>query len=201
MPARKSASVSAEPRGTKKKYYGPSERKMAKGENLFHDLLIAGLKDIYWAEKHLIKSLPKLAKATTTQELKTSINDHLPETEMHVKKLERIFELIGEKAGAKRSQAMEGLVKEATGVQEEIQKETYTRDAAIIMAIQKIEHYQIASYGSLKEIAKTMGHDEVVSILDEILAEEKKADARFTELAIGSINEMARGEWTKKLQD
>jgi ferritin-like metal-binding protein YciE len=183
----------------KKNSYGPSERKMTKGENLFHDLLIDGLKDMYWAEKQLVKSLPKLVKASTTDQLKNAITDHLHETEEQVKKLERVFELIGEKAQAKKCEAMEGLVDEASGIIDETEKETYTRDAALIMAAQKVEHYEIATYGSLAEFARTMGHDDVVSILEEILEEEKEADKKLNELATGTINEMARSEWTEEM--
>src|SRR5437868_3337832 len=136
-------------RTEKKNSYGPSERKMAKGENLFHDLFIDGLKDMYWAEKQLVKSLPKLIKASTTDPLKNAIQDHLQETEEQVKKLERVFELIGEKAQAKKCDAMQGLVDEAGNIIAETEKETYTRDAALIMAAQKVEHYEIATYGSL----------------------------------------------------
>jgi ferritin-like metal-binding protein YciE len=185
--------------GEKKKSYGPGEKKMTKGENLFHDLLIDGLKDMYWAEKHLVKNLPKLSKAATTDALKNSINEHFHETEEQVKKLERVFELIGEKPQAKKCDAMEGLVSEAASIIEETEKETYTRDAGLIMAAQKVEHYEIATYGSLKEFAKTMGHADVVSILEEILEEEKNADLKLNELAIESVNDMARGEWTEEM--
>jgi ferritin-like metal-binding protein YciE len=131
--------------------------------------------------------------------LKNAITDHLHETEEQVKKLERVFELIGEKAQAKKCEAMEGLVDEASGIIDETEKETYTRDAALIMAAQKVEHYEIATYGSLAEFARTMGHDDVVSILEEILEEEKEADKKLNELATGTINEMARSEWTEEM--
>jgi ferritin-like metal-binding protein YciE len=131
--------------------------------------------------------------------LKNAITDHLHETEEQVKKLERVFELIGEKAQAKKCEAMEGLVNEASGIIDETEKETYTRDAALIMAAQKVEHYEIATYGSLAEFARTMGHDDVVSILEEILEEEKEADKKLNELATETINEMARSEWTEEM--
>jgi len=133
--------------------------------------------------------------------LKTSVNEHLQETEEQVRKLERVFELIGEKPQAKKCDAMAGLVEEVTGIIEETEKDTYTRDAALIMAAQKVEHYEIASYGSLAEFAKTMGHTDVVSILEEILEEEKNADQKLNDLAVGSVNEMARNEWTAEMHE
>lgn len=175
--------------------YGPLEKKMAKGENLFHDLFINALKDIYWAEKYLLKALPKVAKSATTTELRETINDHLLETEEQEKKLVRVFELIGEKPQGKKCEAMEGLVMEANEIINETDAGSYSRDAALIMTAQKIEHYQIASYGSLKEFAKTMGHHDAVLILNEILEEEKKADQELNEIAISRINEQARTEW------
>jgi len=178
--------------GNKKKL---SAGKLNKGENLFRDLFIDELKDIYWAEKHLTKNLPKMIKAATTDELRSAISDHLNETEEQVKKLERVFELVGEKAVAKKCDAMEGLVEEVSGIIEETEKGTYTRDAGLITAAQKVEHYEIASYGSLVEFAKTMGNTDAVSILKEILQEEKDADLNLSELAKKNINEMAMKEW------
>jgi ferritin-like metal-binding protein YciE len=194
MPAKKNTPVLKA--GKKKLSYGPSEKKMAKGENLFHDLLINGLKDMYWAEKYLAKNLPKVGKATTTPELGNAITEHAVETEEQVKKLERVFELIGEKAQGKKCDAMDGLVEEMNNIIDETEKGSYTRDAAIIMGAQKVEHYEIATYGSLKQFAETMGHDDVVTILDKILQEEKNADEKLNHLAINEINQNARTEWT-----
>ena len=163
--------------------------------NLFHNLFIDELKDIYWAEKHLVKNLPKMAKASTTEELRTAFINHLHETEEQVKKLERVFELLNEKAVAKKCEAMDGLVEEASDIMDETEKGTYTRDAALITAAQKVEHYEIASYGSLVEFAKTMEHSDAAAILSEILEEEKNADSTLNNLAKRSINEMALNEW------
>ena len=182
-------------RSAKKLSYGPSERKMIKGENLFHDLLINGLKDMYWAERYLAKKLPKMVKAATSSDLRGIFSAHIVETEEQARKLERVFQLIGEKASGKKCDAMAGLIDETTGIIDETEKGSYTRDAALIMAAQKTEHYEIASYGSLKEFAKTMGYHNVVLILDEILEEEKETDIALNDLAINSINEKARGEW------
>ncbi|MEO8086017.1 MAG: ferritin-like domain-containing protein [Bacteroidota bacterium] len=187
--------------GAKNISAGPADKKMKKGENLFHDLFIDELKDIYWAEKHLVKNLPKLVKAATTTELKDAISNHLRETEEQVKKVERVFELIGEKPQAKKCDAMDGLVEEASSIIEETEKGTYTRDAALITAAQKVEHYEIASYGALAAFAKTMGHDDAAAILVEILEEEKNADDGLNDLAKKSINEKAMAEWTGDAKD
>jgi ferritin-like metal-binding protein YciE len=180
---------------TSKKLSGESSVQMK--ANPFHKLFMDELKDIYWAEKHLSKSLPKLAKGVTTEDLEEAFNNHLEETNEQIKKLERVFELLGEKAVAKKCDAMEGLVEEAQGILEDTEKDTWTRDAALISAAQKIEHYEIASYGVLTEFARTMGHDDVVSILEEILDEEKTANETLNELALGGINEEAFNEWNE----
>lgn len=148
------------------------------------------LKDIYWAEKALTKALPKMAKNATSDELKHAIENHLSETEGQVEKLERVFELIGKKAVAKKCEAMAGLVKEG----EEIMKETEKgamRDAGIISAGNKVEHYEIASYGTLSTFARILGLDEASEILNEILEEEKNADATLTQIAESTINMQA----------
>lgn len=145
------------------------------------------LKDIYWAEKALTKAIPKMAKNASSPELYEALNNHLEETEMQVEKVEQVFELIGKKAVAKKCEAMEGLISEA----EEMMKETEKgpqRDAAIISAAQKVEHYEIATYGTLATFAHTLGLDEVGSILEDILEEEKNADKTLTEVAVSTIN-------------
>src|SRR5689334_18785288 len=142
-------------KGAKKISAGPAEKKMKKGENLFHDLFLDELKDIYWAEKHLVKNLPKVIKAATSDELKEAVTNHLRETEEQVSKLERVFEAIGEKPQAKKCDAMAGLVEEVGTCINETEKGTYTRDAGLIVCSQKVEHYEIAAYGSLTSFAKT----------------------------------------------
>jgi ferritin-like metal-binding protein YciE len=164
-------------------------------DNLFHQLLVSGLKDIYWAEKYLAKSLPKIAKAATTDELKLVINEHLHETEGQVGRLESVFEMIGEKPAAKKCEAMEGLVDECSDLINETEAGSYTRDAALIMAAQKVEHYEIATYGTLAEYAKIMGHDDAAAVLHEILEEEKRADESLNKLAVDNINAMAYDEY------
>src|SRR5688572_28696290 len=123
------------------------------------------LKDLYWAEKHLTKALPKMQKAATTEELKSAIEEHLTQTQEHVTRLEQVFELFGKKAQAKKCDAMEGLIKEGESVLEETEPGSMTRDAGIIMAAQKVEHYEIATYGTLVQLAKTLGKEEAAEIL------------------------------------
>jgi len=184
--------------GAKKLSAGPAEKKMKKGENLFHDLFMDELKDIYWAEKHLTKNLPKVIKAATSDELKDAVSEHLRETQAQVQKLERVFASIGEKPQAKKCDAMEGLVEEVSSCIEDTEKGTYTRDAGLIVCAQKVEHYEIAAYGSLTEFAKVMNHQEAAEILAEILEEEKGANDKLNSVATSAINQMAMEEWEEE---
>ena len=152
------------------------------------------LKDIYWAEKNLTKALPKMQKAATTEELKNAIEEHLAQTENQVARLEKVFELIGKKAQAKKCDAMEGLIKEGESIVEETEEGSMTRDVGIIMAAQKIEHYEIATYGGLAQIAATMGFDEASDLLHETLDEEKETDQLLSEIAENNINWEAEQE-------
>ncbi|WP_125721290.1 YciE/YciF ferroxidase family protein [Flavobacterium ustbae] len=151
------------------------------------DLFIDSLKDIYWAEKALTKALPKMAKNATSENLITAINEHLTVTEGQVERLEKVFEILGEKAAAKKCDAMEGLIKEGESIMEETQ-EGPVRDAGIISASQKIEHYEIASYGTLAAFALTLNEEEAATLLQETLEEEKEADTILTEAAYNTIN-------------
>lgn len=151
------------------------------------ELFVDALKDIYWAEKALIKALPKMAKNATSENLVKTINDHLAVTEGQVTRLEKVFSLIREKAAAKKCDAMEGLIKEGQGIMEETEKGP-VRDAGIIAASQKIEHYEIASYGTLAAFAETLGEDDAVLLLEKTLAEEKDADTLLTDVAYNTIN-------------
>ncbi|MEL1255402.1 ferritin-like domain-containing protein [Flavobacterium sp. DGU38] len=150
---------------------------------LFED----GLKDIYWAEKALTKALPLMAKNATSADLIEALNSHLTETEEHVSRLEKVFELIGKKASAKKCDAMEGLIEEGKGILEETESGV-VRDAGIIAASQKIEHYEIATYGTLRQFAETLGLAEAASILELTLDEEKGADKKLTEVAVNAVN-------------
>ncbi|MBS1520816.1 MAG: ferritin-like domain-containing protein [Bacteroidetes bacterium] len=163
-------------------------------ESALNELFIDELKDIYWAEKHLTTALPKMAKAATSEELRTAIQNHLAETENHVSRLEKAFESIGEKAVAKKCEAMAGLIKEGDEIVAETEKGSITRDAGIISAGQKIEHYEIASYGTLRTLAGVLGYDEAAELLEATLQEEKNADSKLTEVAESSINQNAKNE-------
>lgn len=159
-------------------------------QTFFHDQL----KDLYWAEKQLTKALPKMQKAATTEELKSAIQDHTAQTQEHVSRLEQVFEMMGKKPQAKKCDAMEGLVKEGETAVEETQKGSMTRDVAIIMSAQKVEHYEIASYGTLVQLAETMGNSDMAGILKSTLDEEKQADENLTSLAMNNINWEAEAE-------
>ena len=167
-----------------------SEQENSQLEKLFID----SLKDIYWAEKQLTKTLPKMKKAATTDDLKSAIEEHLAQTEGHVKRLEQVFDMCGKKVQAKKCDAMEGLIKEGDSIVEETQPGSMTRDAGIIMAAQKVEHYEIATYGSLVQIAKTLGMNDAAEVLHLTLDEEKQADEKLTEVAEWHVNQAAEKE-------
>ncbi len=152
------------------------------------------IKDIYWAEKHLVKTLPKMAKAATTSELKEAFTNHLEETKVHVERLEQVFELLEEKAEAKKCEAMEGITKEGDGIVEETEAGTATRDVGLILAGQKVEHYEISTYGGLAQLARNLGRDDVAELLEQTLAEEKAADQLLTTVAEDSVNYEAAEE-------
>lgn len=151
------------------------------------DLFVDSLKDIYWAEKALTKALPKMAKNATNTNLVKAINEHLAVTEKQIIRLEAVFEMIGEKPVTKKCDAMEGLIKEGEGILEETEPGA-VRDAGIIAASQKIEHYEIATYGTLAAFARTLGEKKAAFLLEETLAEEKQADVALTEVAYNTIN-------------
>lgn len=151
------------------------------------ELLEDEIKDIYWAEKALVKALPKMAKKATSQDLVDALESHLKETENHVARLEQVFEKLGKPVRAKKCEAMDGLLKEGTEIMESTE-EGVVRDAGIILAGQKVEHYEIATYGTLTEFAKTLGENEVAELLYQTLTEEKAADEKLTRVAESSIN-------------
>jgi ferritin-like metal-binding protein YciE len=153
-------------------------------EEFFMDML----KDIYWAEKHLTKALPKMKAAATTEQLQKAFGDHLKQTEQHVTRLEKAFELLGKRAQAKKCEAMEGLTKEADSMTEETEDGSMTRDVALIAAGQKVEHYEIATYGTLVQLASNMHLNEVANLLEQTLKEEKQADSLLTNIAEKNVN-------------
>lgn len=160
----------------------------------FHELFVEELKDIYWAEKHLVKALPKLKKAATSPELAAAFEKHAEETETHVATLDQVFMLLDEKARAKKCDAMEGLLKEAENVILNTDAGSLVRDAGLILAAQKVEHYEIATYGTLVVFARTMGQSEVADLLEYTLSNEKETDAALTEVAESFVNEQAASE-------
>lgn len=151
------------------------------------DLFVDELKDIIYAERALLKALPKMAANATEPKLAAAIEEHVKVTEGQVDRLKTIFDILGESDRGKKCDAMEGLIKEGESIMEETEAGP-VRDAGIISASQKIEHYEIASYGTLAAFARTLGEDEIVSLLEATLAEEKEADALLTESAYNSIN-------------
>lgn len=144
------------------------------------------LRDVYYAELAITKALPKVAKAAKSAELKKAAEEHLAETKDQIKKLDAVFKSIGKKAQGEKCDAIEGLIKEADGLMEEASGTAL--DAGLLAACQAVEHYEIARYGSLREWAKLLGHDEAHNLLTEILDQEKAANSKLTNLAVSSVN-------------
>lgn len=154
------------------------------------DLFEDSLKDIYWAEKALVKALPTMMKNATDEKLKTAIENHLAETKTQVERLEECFNALGKKAQAKKCDAMQGLLDEGKSIIEETEPGT-VRDAGIIAAAQKVEHYEIATYGTLAAFAKVLNEEECLKYLLETLNEEKNCDELLTKVADTNLNSKA----------
>src|ERR1700744_394074 len=152
------------------------------------------LRVIYWAEKKLVKTLPKLSEAAHSDELRAAFDSHLTETETHVTRLEQVFELMGEEAKAVECPALKGIAEEGEEIIDETEDNTAQRDVGLIFAGQKAEHYEIATYGSLLQLAKDMGQSEIADLLGQTLAEEHAANDKLTELATSGINREAAQE-------
>lgn len=182
------------PKSPAKKEVPEIREKTFKTEPALMELFVDTIRDIYWAENHLVKILPKMQKAATSKALARAIGEHLNVTETHVTRLEKIFGLLGEKVQAKKCDAMEGLAKEGEGIIEDTEAGTATRDVGIILASQKVEHYEIATYGGLAQLATTLGLTEVADFLSQTLAEEKEADHKLTGIAENDINYEAAAE-------
>jgi ferritin-like metal-binding protein YciE len=146
------------------------------------ELLVDELKDLYSAEKQIVKALPKLAKAASTTELRDALMNHLEETKGQVDRLEKIAELVGKKLTGKTCAGMKGVLEEGSEVLEETEEGTI-RDAALIAASQRVEHYEMAGYGSARDFANTLGLSEVAALLEETLEEEKQADKKLTSIS------------------
>jgi ferritin-like metal-binding protein YciE len=165
-----------------------AENKTSAQQPMLEKFFVDMLKDIYWAEQHLLKILPKMKEAATTEELKEAFEDHTYETQKHVSRLEKVFDIIGQRAEAKKCEAMEGLTKETNDIIQETKKGSMTRDAALIIAAQKVEHYEIATYGGLVQLAITMGLNKAADVLDQTLMEETECDSKLTDIAESYIN-------------
>jgi len=175
------------------KNVSPSAGKGASDSRL-KEFFIDELKDIYWAEKHLVKTLPKMQKASTSPELQNAFAEHLQVTKTHVTRLEDVFESLGKKAQAKKCDAMEGITKEGEEIIDDTEEGTSTRDVGLILAGQKVEHYEISTYGGLHQLAITLGLDDVADILAQTLEEEKETDEKLTKIAENSVNYEAAEE-------
>jgi len=158
--------------------------------NDLNDLLIDQLKDLYNAEGQLTKALPKMAKAATNPELKKAFETHLAETQEHVSRLEQVFETLGERAKGKTCAAMKGLIEEGKEIMDE-DATPEVLDAGLIAAAQRVEHYEIAGYGTVRTYAETLGHSEAAKLLQQTLEEEGKTDKLLTQIAESHVNRMA----------
>lgn len=186
-----SAEIESDENNTSKENKTINKNKMQSSQlmKLFED----ELKDIYWAEKALIKALPEMAKNATSKALIAALNSHLEETKEQTLRIEQIFEIIEKKAIAEKCEAMAGLIKEATEIMES-SDEGAMRDAGIISAAQKVEHYEIATYGTLWQFAETLEMDKVADLLGTTLQEEKDADSKLSDIAMDAINMKAAAQ-------
>ena len=156
-------------------------------EKDLNDLFLDTLKDIYYAEKHILKALPKMAKAANSEELSAAFEKHYDETEGQVARLEQIFELLGKPARGKKCDAIEGILDEGKEIMDEY-ADTAAFDAGLLVAAQAVEHYEISRYGTLKAWAAKLDLPQAVKLLDQTLAEEKKTDASLSQLAEKAVN-------------
>ena len=159
-------------------------------EKTLEDLFLDTLKDIYYAERQIVKTLPKMAKAASSPELKAGFEKHLAETEGHVDRLEQIFELLGKPARGKTCDAILGIIEEGKSIMEDF-KGTPALDAGLVSAAQAVEHYEIARYGTLRTWAQQLGLKDAVTLLDATLQEEVATDRTLSELAMADVNSKA----------
>ncbi|WP_449398144.1 ferritin-like domain-containing protein [Chryseobacterium wanjuense] len=153
-----------------------------------HKFFVSALKDIYYAENAIIEALEKMQDAATTEELKEAFEDHQLQTKKHVSRLEKVFRLINEEPEPKECKAIKGIIEEGEEIIKNTEDGSMTRDAALIIAAQKVEHYEIATYGGLAQLAITMGHDKAADLLETTLQEEEDTDYELTEIAETYIN-------------
>ncbi|MDR3681111.1 MAG: DUF892 family protein [Flavipsychrobacter sp.] len=171
-----------------------SAKQATNNGSMLEEFFAGELKDIYWAEKHLVKTLPKMQKAATSPALQQAFADHLETTKTHVSRLEEVFALMGKKPQAKKCDAMAGITEEGSGIIDETEKGTATRDVGLVLAGQKVEHYEISTYGGLAQLARTLGKNDVAELLEATLGEEKEADSLLTQIAENNINYQASEE-------
>ncbi|AZA57612.1 MULTISPECIES: ferritin-like domain-containing protein [Chryseobacterium] len=153
-----------------------------------HKFFVSALKDVYYAENAIIEALGKMQEAATTDELKEAFEDHQLMTQKHVSRLEKVFKLINETPEKKECKAIKGIIEEGEEIIKSTEEGSMTRDAALIIAAQKVEHYEIATYGGLAQLAITMGHDKAADLLEKTLQEEEDTDYELTEIAETFIN-------------
>lgn len=163
----------------------------AASNSKLREFFVRQLQDIYWAEQKLVRTLPKMEDAADAPQLKQAFNSHLLETKNHVSRLEMVFDSIGVPASAKECHAMAGIVDEGEEIIDETEEGTPQRDVGLIFAGQKAEHYEIATYGGLVQLARTLGYIDAAEIMGVTLAEEKKADSLLTRIAVDGINMQA----------
>jgi len=156
------------------------------------DLFVKELKDLYSAEKQILKALPKMAKAASSEKLREGFEEHREQTEGHVERLEKIFESLGKPSRGVKCAAMEGILEEGKELLEEDADES-VMDAALIAAAQRVEHYEIAAYGTVRTLARMLGNSEAEELLQQTLDEEKQTDEKLTELAESEVNVAAQG--------
>lgn len=153
-----------------------------------HKFFVSALKDIYFAENAIIEALTEMQNAATTEELKEAFEDHQLQTQKHISRLEKVFRLIDETPEQKECKAIKGIIEEGQEIIKSTEEGSMTRDAALIIAAQKVEHYEIATYGGLAQLAITMGHDKAADLLEKTLQEEEDTDYDLTEIAETFIN-------------
>ncbi|UEQ77305.1 ferritin-like domain-containing protein [Chryseobacterium arthrosphaerae] len=171
---------------------GTADKKTIKEDEMknspLHQFFVSALKDIYYAENAILEALVKMQDAATSEDLKDAFEDHHLQTQKHVKRLEKVFKLIDEEPEKKECKAIKGIIEEGEEVIKSTEDGSSTRDVALIIAAQKVEHYEMATYGGLAQLAITMGHDKAADLLERTLQEEEDTDAELTEIAETSIN-------------
>ncbi|MES2704205.1 MAG: ferritin-like domain-containing protein [Bacteroidota bacterium] len=187
------ASRSAATNGTKKAASAKTGSEQ-ESPSLLDKLFVSLLKETYWAEKHLVKALQTMQSQATTESLQDAFEDHMYVTQKHVSRLEKAFGMMEQEPEEKKCIAMEALTTEAEQIVAETEDGTMTRDAALIIAAQKVEHYEIATYGSLVQLARTLGYDNVAGILEKTLWEEEETDLLLTDIAESEVNPLADDE-------